>query len=119
MDFWNSLGDAPAQRHLLASNLSHQEHDAADRDTISTCRSDMTFGPFVSGCRGDSDFTLLFEDTILSMVPSACFIILSLLRLRTIYSKSAKGNPGGAILRFGKLVSFCLHPGDLLKANRV
>lgn len=65
----------------------------------------MTFGPFVSGCRGDGDFTLLFEDTVLSIVPSVCFILLSLLRLWTLYSKAAKRSPGGVVLKFSKLVS--------------
>ncbi|KAL1867848.1 hypothetical protein Daus18300_006123 [Diaporthe australafricana] len=35
------------------------------------CRNDFTLGPLVSGCRGNFDFTLVFEYVILSAVPSA------------------------------------------------
>lgn len=44
------------------------------------CASDAAFGPVVQGCRGDFDFTLKFEKIILSILPSAVFIALSLPR---------------------------------------
>ena len=47
----------------------------------STCLNDDSFGPAVSGCRGDFDFTLTFEEIILSIVPSVCFILLAGLRI--------------------------------------
>lgn len=71
------------------------------------CHSDSTFGPFVSGCRNDYDFTILFEEVVMFIVPSVCFIILAAVRLRTLLLKSPTKLPGtgGSILRFGKLVS--------------
>ncbi|KAK7409425.1 hypothetical protein QQX98_008386 [Neonectria punicea] len=35
------------------------------------CPNDKTFGPTVSGCRGEFDFTLQFQDIALSIVPFA------------------------------------------------
>jgi len=48
---------------------------------LSYCPSDRTFGPAVSDCRGNFDFTLKFEDIILSLLPSSVFIILALFRI--------------------------------------
>ncbi|ROV97453.1 hypothetical protein VMCG_06839 [Cytospora schulzeri] len=47
---------------------------------FSTCVDHSTFGPTVEGCRQDSDFTLKSEKTILSVLPSAVFIALSIPR---------------------------------------
>ncbi|KID70390.1 ABC transporter FUM19 [Metarhizium brunneum] len=48
---------------------------------MSTCLGDNSIGPAVVGCRGDFDFTITFEETILSILPSACFIFLATPRL--------------------------------------
>ncbi|KFG82056.1 putative ABC multidrug transporter [Metarhizium anisopliae] len=48
---------------------------------MSTCLGDNSIGPAVVGCRGDFDFTITFEETILSILPSACFIFLTTPRL--------------------------------------
>ncbi|KJK76845.1 hypothetical protein H634G_07887 [Metarhizium anisopliae BRIP 53293] len=48
---------------------------------MSTCLGDNSIGPAVVGCRGDFDFTITFEETILSILPSACFIVLATPRL--------------------------------------
>ena len=42
---------------------------------MSVCSSDDVFGPVVDGCRGGFDFTLLFEQSILSIGPSAIFLL--------------------------------------------
>lgn len=39
--------------------------------------TDNDFGPVVRNCRDDFDFTMLFEDTILSATPSVLMIILA------------------------------------------
>lgn len=52
----------------------------------SGCREDR-FGPSVQGC-SRFDFTLLFEDTILSLLPSCCFLVVGLIRWRVLSSKS-------------------------------
>jgi ATP-binding cassette, subfamily C (CFTR/MRP), member 1 len=40
---------------------------------------DDTFGPNVQSldCRGGFDFTVLFEESILTILPAACFILLA------------------------------------------
>jgi ATP-binding cassette subfamily C (CFTR/MRP) protein 1 len=65
---------------------------------FSTCANDETFGPSVQGCRGDFDFTLKFEKIILSILPSAIFIALSVPRVIIIVRKPKI--VGGAILQF-------------------
>ncbi|OAP62557.1 ABC transporter [Fonsecaea erecta] len=42
---------------------------------LSTCNNDDTLGPSVSGCRGDFDFTIKFEQLVFSIVPSALLIV--------------------------------------------
>ncbi|KAL6901054.1 P-loop containing nucleoside triphosphate hydrolase protein [Trichoderma evansii] len=49
--------------------------------SVSACSNDDAFGPAVKGCRGNFDFTVTFEKSILSILPSACFAILAALRL--------------------------------------
>ncbi|KAH6640025.1 P-loop containing nucleoside triphosphate hydrolase protein [Truncatella angustata] len=48
---------------------------------FSTCNNDDSFGPGVSGCRDDFDFTIGFEQLVFSVVPSALFIILAIWRI--------------------------------------
>ncbi|ROW06684.1 hypothetical protein VPNG_06754 [Cytospora leucostoma] len=55
----------------------------------SVCYDDFTFGPFVSACRGDFDFTLLFEEIVFSCVPSACFLTLSAYRIWSLRQEHA------------------------------
>ncbi|OJJ99191.1 hypothetical protein ASPACDRAFT_120323 [Aspergillus aculeatus ATCC 16872] len=58
-----------------------------------TCTDDISFGPAVKGCRGDFDFTLKFETIILSILPSATFVVLSIPRGIWLARKSTvKGN---------------------------
>jgi hypothetical protein len=40
-------------------------------------KSDDVFGPIVQGCRSNFDFTLLFEQTILSIGPAALLLIFA------------------------------------------
>ncbi|KAJ4859436.1 ABC transporter domain-containing protein [Trichoderma breve] len=49
--------------------------------SVSACANDDAFGPAVEGCRGNFDFTVAFEKIILSILPSACLVILAALRL--------------------------------------
>ncbi|OBT51212.1 hypothetical protein VE04_08393, partial [Pseudogymnoascus sp. 24MN13] len=42
---------------------------------------DNTFGPVVKGCRDDFDFTLLFEQGIMTMAPAAFLLLLMLPRI--------------------------------------
>ncbi|KAH9430121.1 hypothetical protein MCOR02_009841 [Pyricularia oryzae] len=43
--------------------------------------ADRVFGPAIQGCRSDFDFTLLFQDSVLGILPSSVLIILSASRL--------------------------------------
>lgn len=69
-----------------------------------TCLSqgDYEFGPVVDPCVRKFDFTLLFEDAILSIVPSAVFVILAALRILSLRSQP---NVAGNVFRLVKLVS--------------
>ncbi|KAM7197149.1 P-loop containing nucleoside triphosphate hydrolase protein [Rhypophila sp. PSN 637] len=53
---------------------------------MSSCTSDQRFGPAVStDCRGGFDFTVKFEDTILSLLPSSVFVVLALARISYLF----------------------------------
>lgn len=53
-------------------------------------RLDDTLGPYARGCRGGFDFTLLFEETILSLSPLAIFLIIAPLRILFLFKKDKK-----------------------------
>ncbi|UKZ75697.1 hypothetical protein TrVFT333_003389 [Trichoderma virens FT-333] len=52
--------------------------------SVSACANDDAFGPAVKGCRGNFDFTVAFEKSILSILPNACFVILAAPRLASL-----------------------------------
>ncbi|KAK7736546.1 hypothetical protein SLS53_006977 [Cytospora paraplurivora] len=70
----------------------------------SVCYDDFTFGPFVSACREDFDFTLLFEEIVFSFVPSACFLTLSAYRIWSLRQENAIN--GHTFLRRSKQPKF-------------
>lgn len=48
--------------------------------------ADKSFGPAIpTGCRGGFDFTLLFEQSILSILPCGLFLFISAIRLLGLY----------------------------------
>lgn len=47
------------------------------RDKCARADEDV-FGPVVHGCLDDFDFTLLFEETILFVLPASCLFLLAL-----------------------------------------
>jgi hypothetical protein len=53
---------------------------------VGSC-SDDTFGPIVHGCRDGFDFTLLFEDAILSLIPSILVLLASVVRVLQLQSR--------------------------------
>lgn len=77
----------------------------ANASAVISCRNDFTLDPFVEGCRGDFDFTLLFELVVLSVVPSVCFLVLSSFRIWSLRRKPVLIR--GSLLSLGKLVSDC------------
>ncbi|KAK8009116.1 multidrug resistance-like protein [Apiospora marii] len=56
--------------------------------STSAC-ADSEFGP-VHGCRGEFDFSLLFEHTLLSAIPSGLFLVLAVARLFVLSSRQQK-----------------------------
>jgi len=61
-----------------------------DNNTTTSCTED-TFGP--ASCRGDFDFTLAFEQSILSCLPSVVFILASSWRIWQLRRASSKVEP--------------------------
>ncbi|KAJ5485275.1 hypothetical protein N7539_005263 [Penicillium diatomitis] len=61
-------------------------------DTAAGGCGDNRFGPFIliSDCRGGFDFTILFESSILNVLPAACFLVLALARLYYLSKQSVK-----------------------------
>jgi hypothetical protein len=51
---------------------------------------DDTFGPYAGDCRGGLDFTLLFEESILSILPLALVLLAAPLRLLHLYKGGVK-----------------------------
>ena len=68
----------------------------------SSC-SDNTFGPIVQGCRDGFDFTRLFEDAILSLVPRMLVLLISAVRVAQLYARPVLAR--GRSLQWSKQVS--------------
>lgn len=59
------------------------------RGSACSFQADNVFGPVIApACRHGFDFTLLFEQSILSIAPSSIFLILVPLRLFWLYHSS-------------------------------
>ena len=54
---------------------------------IQTGKNDESFGPAVQGVRDDFDFTLLFEQVVLSIVPASIFLLFALFRVLSLIRK--------------------------------
>ncbi|KAH6661517.1 hypothetical protein B0J14DRAFT_496953 [Halenospora varia] len=65
--------------------------------------ADNVFGPLVAECRRAFDFTALFEDSFLSIVPSSILLLLAPIRLITLYGK--RRTVGGQSFRIAKLLT--------------
>ena len=55
--------------------------------------ADAFFGPRVDPCRRQFDFTLLFEQSVFTVGPSAIFIVLLSLRIPKLYREKRKTLP--------------------------
>lgn len=75
-----------------------------------TSDADDKFGPHVVGCRDDFDFTLLFEQSILSLAPTALLMLISIPRIVQLCRRTTRTVP--TPLRYCKnlaiLCSACL-----------
>ncbi|KAI1277349.1 ABC transporter [Xylaria sp. FL0933] len=62
--------------------------------------ADSSFGPAInSGCRGGFDFTLLFEESVLSLLPAALFILVAALRVVYLVKSRTKAGSNLACLQ--------------------
>jgi hypothetical protein len=64
----------------------------ANNTTLYNCFvADNAFGPSInSACRSGFDFTLTFEQSVLSILPSALLLLLTPLRLYVLYGENVK-----------------------------
>ena len=70
--------------------------------TNSSFAADDQLGPTIKGFRGDFDFTLLFEDAFLALVPSALLLLAAPARTLWLWSSSKKLTPSAE--RLNKVV---------------
>ncbi|RYO90243.1 hypothetical protein DL762_002765 [Monosporascus cannonballus] len=68
-----------------------------------TVCDDGSFGPTVQGCRGDFDFTLLFEQSFFLIAPSSVFLLLSAARLSVL--RFRRREVSGTIFQLSKLAA--------------
>lgn len=68
-----------------------------------SCLNDDTLGPVVHGCRDDFDFTVKFQQVVLSIVPSSIFIAAAFLRLAHLFRQQKVVD--AVVLQWLKLVS--------------
>ncbi|KAE8368538.1 P-loop containing nucleoside triphosphate hydrolase protein [Aspergillus caelatus] len=67
-------------------------------------QADNSFGPTIDpGCRDGFDFTLLFEQAILGLVPAVAFLLVCPPRLRFLIKRDVRTQPH--IMRLAKLIA--------------
>ncbi|ROW15668.1 hypothetical protein VPNG_02110 [Cytospora leucostoma] len=78
---------------------------------LRTVCGDSSFGPGVKSadCRGGFDFTVLFEETILTILPAVCFILLTPFRALRLFRRRLRIRRNA--LYFGKLGSIAVYTG--------
>jgi ATP-binding cassette subfamily C (CFTR/MRP) protein 1 len=62
----------------------------ATLSSISCSDIDDSFGPHAATCRGGFDFTLLFEESILSILPLSLILIVTPFRLWYLFKRPTK-----------------------------
>lgn len=77
----------------------------ASQYSLACSSVDKTFGPHATGqCRGGFDFTLLFEETILSILPVTITLVVAPFRLFYLFGKQQKVAERRGLLLHAKLV---------------
>ncbi|KAI1403266.1 P-loop containing nucleoside triphosphate hydrolase protein [Hypoxylon fuscum] len=74
---------------------------------FSGCPNDDSFGPTVQGCRGDFDFTIMFEKIFFALIPTAIFVAICLPRV--VYLTYRPTIVGGVFLRLVKSTAICIY----------
>ncbi|KAH8696125.1 ABC multidrug transporter [Talaromyces proteolyticus] len=80
---------------------------ATDKPDSCPSNADNVFGPLIiSSCRGGLDFTLLFEEAILSMIPAAAFLIGATFQGLYLIRQQKKTVPCSSerVLKYSKIV---------------
>lgn len=81
------------------------------QSSLSSCaRLDDSFGPHAGDCRGGFDFTLLFEETILTLLPLGLLLFVLPPRVWFLLKRSKKvaaGNHLAAVKLVSMHLSFC------------
>lgn len=92
---------------VLSGNalMSHQSVIAASGSQSPPVNQIDSLSPTGMDCSRDPDFGILFEESVFSIVPSLCFIILAVLRVLVLRNRKEDTVGMGSALKFGKLVS--------------
>lgn len=77
--------------------------------------ADNTFGPIVLDCRREFDFTLLFEQAIFSIGPSALVLAILHFHIAKLLKQCRKTEPN--VLRYAKLVSYVLSLHEIMSSD--
>ena len=71
-------------------------------------RIDDTFGPYAGYCRGGFDFTLLFEESVLSILPISLFCLFVPFRAWYLIRRETKVERSFLLpCKLVRLTSFC------------
>lgn len=77
--------------------------------SVTECgRLDNRFGPHAGPCRGGFDFTLLFEETILTILPLGLMLIFLGPRIWYLLGRTKKVTAAGNTLFLAKIVSIAI-----------
>ena len=97
----------PLSRQKKNKNVKRLQHNIMPPGC--SLQADNSFGPAIDPrCRDGFDFTLLFEQAILGLVPAVAFLLVCPLRLRLLVKRDVRTHPH--IMRLAKLVSNLTSP---------
>ncbi|EDN98225.1 hypothetical protein SS1G_13082 [Sclerotinia sclerotiorum 1980 UF-70] len=77
---------------------------------------DDSFGPVLKGCRENFDFTLVFEESILSLAPSAFLLLLVPARLVQLWGSRKKVRRG--FWQLSRSIAFCILLSQIIASGR-
>lgn len=84
---------------------------------VCSIAAENSFGPQVVGCLGGFDFTLLFEETIMSILPMSLVLLFLPVRIAHLFKSERKVNEG--LLHNLKLVRNFVNLTKISVANGV
>ncbi|XWW92149.1 hypothetical protein V2A60_000071 [Cordyceps javanica] len=73
---------------LATESIFSIEHRGQPTQAACPASADRAFGPAIRGCRSQFDFTLLFQETILTLLPCIVFVLLVFLRAVVLLRKA-------------------------------